>query len=111
MRKRSTWPARFSRFLIRPEMWQAFGEPPELSGPAHAHYAGHVHSHLVALRGLLACAHAVNDPDLMRFVRDGYEYTRSLGIPQIGWIPEWTNNNAAEGCEIADAIALAIRLT
>ena len=102
---------RLVRFLTRPEMWQAYEEPPELAGSAHAHYSGHLHAHLIALRAILDYARVTGDTRFMHFVRDGYEYTRTYGIPEIGWYPEWTNNNVGEGCEIADMIALGIRLS
>ena len=102
---------RLARFLRKPEMWQAYGEPPEINGPAHAHYGGHLHSHLIALRALLDYARLTGDTALMQFVRDGYDYTRNFGLSAIGWYPEWTNNNVGEGCEIADMVALGIRLS
>ncbi len=99
------------RFLVKPEMWQAFGRPAEFGGAPRAHYSGHLHAHTIALRGILDHAQVVNDRSLMDFVKSGYEWTREFGIAEIGWVPEWTNNNFCEGCQIADVVALAIHLS
>jgi hypothetical protein len=102
---------KLARYLSSPGLWVAFGEPPELGGSYQAHYSGHVHAHTMTLRGLLEYANSANNQQLKLFCRDGYEYTRQFGLSRFGYIPEWTNNNLCEGCQIADMTALAIRLS
>ncbi len=83
----------------------------EFGGAPWAHYSGHLHAHTIALREILDHAQVVNDRSLMDFVKSGYEWTREFGIAEIGWVPEWTNNNFCEGCQISDVVALAIHLS
>jgi hypothetical protein len=97
-------------YLTQPKLWTAFQEPPEIGGRYSAHYSGHIHAHTMTLRGLLEYASWTNDYALKEFCRRGYEYTRGFGISRIGYVPEWTNNNLCEGCQIADSVALSIRL-
>jgi hypothetical protein len=85
----------------------------------------HFHAHAIDLLGILEYAIAVGDRDLMEFVRKGYEYGRANGSSTVGFFPEIieelpTRNPypkahrgclVSETCEVADMIALALKLT
>ena len=46
------------------------------------------------------------------FVRRGYEYTLTMGIPRIGWYNVFPGRlNFTEGCMLGDMVALGIRLS
>ncbi|MGH3451257.1 MAG: hypothetical protein ACRDQW_11145 [Haloechinothrix sp.] len=102
---------KLSAYLSLPALWVAFGEPNDVGGALRAHYSGHLHAHTMTLRGLLQYAMVTRDTAMIDFCRSGYEYTRNFGISRFGYVPEWTNNNLCEGCQIADVVALAIRLS
>jgi hypothetical protein len=78
-------------------------------GAQRAHFRGHFHGNLGAVRGLLEHAIAVNDFRLKEFVRDGYEWARQNGIPRLGLFPG--GGGITEGCTIADMTGLAVALT
>jgi hypothetical protein len=101
---------KLAAYLNQPKLWIPFREPVEIGGSYRAHYSGHIHAHTMTLRALLEYANSTNNLGLKEFCRSGYEYTRTFGIARIGYVPEWTNNNLCEGCQIADTLALAIRL-
>jgi len=104
---------RLVRFVTRPEFRDTFGFFPELEKQyGDAAYSGHLHGHVAMLRALLMYALVTNDDDFRQFVRNGYEFTRHFTSPEIGYFNEWTYCRAGcETCEVADMIALAIRLS
>ena len=104
---------RLVRFVTQPEFWDTFGLFPELEEQyGDAAYSGHLHGHVAMLRALLMYAVLTNDDDLKQFVRNGYEFTRHFTSAEIGYFNEWTYCHAGcETCELADMIALAIRLS
>jgi hypothetical protein len=67
------------------------------------------------LRGLLEYGMTVQDPNTLEFVRRSYEHLRTYMIPRIGWFPSNGVGDGAlaqaEGCNLADLIALATRLS
>jgi hypothetical protein len=64
------------------------------------------------LRAILDYAVVINNAALKRFARDGYEFTRNLYYPEVGLFMEWTKPwGGGETCEMADMVALAIRLS
>ena len=90
-------------FVMQPRFWGVpTSEDPDV-GADIGQFVGHRHGHTLTLRALLEYAIAANDATIKRFVRDSYEYTRSLGIARIGLF--------GEACTTADMIALAIKLT
>lgn len=97
------------RFVMKPRFWGLPGEHPSLLGAQHAHFTGHFHGHLSLLRGLLEYARVIRDVRLIDFVREGYEFCRHYGIPQMGWFAN-RQGGRSEGCTIADMVALAARL-
>jgi hypothetical protein len=111
-RKALAMAGKLAAYLRRPFVWSPSAQPDGVFGPQHGHCSRHFHAHSAALWGLLAYALAVQDADLILFVRDGYEWLRQFGVARIGWFPE--NLNADQHCEsccIADMVALAIRLS
>ncbi|MBI2843358.1 MAG: hypothetical protein HYX78_08155 [Armatimonadetes bacterium] len=92
--------------LIHPESMVGF--PP-------GYFVGHFHGHVMYLRSLMDYAIVADDTDLMDFVRDGYDYARSLGISRMGWFIEGTTWDSGrthcESCCVADMTALAIKLS
>ncbi|MFN8006890.1 MAG: hypothetical protein U0V70_07695 [Terriglobia bacterium] len=91
----------------------------------------HTHSHLRGLLAMEEVAEVSGDRELMDFVVRSFEYVRDLGANVapgkadsdlvktpgaglVGFFPEWTNSpslQTAETCQIADMIALALRLS
>jgi hypothetical protein len=96
------------RFVLERKFWGVEGEQATLRGAEHGHFHGHFHAHLSVLRGLLDYAAVTRDGKLMDFVREGYEYARHFGVPQIGW---FAHTGWCEGCTLGDMTALAIRLS
>ena len=100
--------------LRRPQLWHPLDDPAGVVGEELGHSVQNVETHaiLFALRGLLEYAEVTNDSELKRFVRSSYEYWRSFGIPEIGWI---VGRPAAytftETCAIADMVFLAVKLS
>ncbi len=95
------------RFLTKPKFWADWkgGDYPGVIGAEHAHWTGHFHGHINTLRAILEYAIAANDPRLMQFVRDGYEWTRQAGLARIGLAGD------GQGCGLGRLIGLAIKLT
>lgn len=112
-RKALAMAGKLTNYLRRPFVWTAEVEPKAINGSQHGHCNGHFHAHAAALRGLLAYGIAVQDPDLLLFVRDGYEWLRNYGVSRIGWFPENLSNvnQHCESCCIGDMVPLAIRLS
>ena len=102
-----------TNYMIRPKMWGDIDEPRYIQSADLGHWGGHFHSHVMMLRGVLSYACAVNDGNLKEFARNGYEFSRTYGVPRLGWFPEVTheNNRPCESCCIADMIGLATALS
>ena len=90
---------KFVNFVLQDKFW---------IDAAHARFApdSHLHAHLSTLWVLLDYARVAEDDRLINFVREGYEYARTIGIPRIGCLYQWT-----EVCASHDMIGLAIRLS
>jgi hypothetical protein len=75
--------------------------------------ANHFHSHSVSLVVMLDYAGAVNDRELIGYVKKNYECFKSRGHSLTGFFPESAipDYPSCETCEIADMIALSLRLT
>ncbi len=98
--------------LRRPEFWiDAKAQQAGMVGSERGQYTGHIHSYVPALRGLLDYARLANDTDLKQFVRQGYEYTRNFGIPEIGWFPAAIGGPFLETCSAVDVMMLAVELS
>ena len=101
---------RLVRFVRQPKFWGVEGEHPALLGAQHGHFTGHFHGHLSLLRGLLEYGRVTRDARTLDFVREGYEFCRHYGLPQIGWFAN-SPGGMCEGCTIGDMVALAARLS
>jgi len=75
--------------------------------------ANHFHSHSVSLVVMLDYAAAVNDRELIGYVQRNYECFKSKGHALTGFFPESAipDYPSCETCEIADMIALSLKLT
>ncbi|MFN8007394.1 MAG: hypothetical protein U0V70_10295 [Terriglobia bacterium] len=95
------------RFYTKPQFWADFkgGEYPQTVGSEHAHFQGHWHGYVNTLRAILEYAVAANDPRLMAFVRDGYEWARQSGLARIGMFAD------SQGCACGRILGLAVKLT
>ena len=87
----------------------------------------HFHDHAIDLLFMLEYAIAAEDKEVLNFVKKGYEFGRCNGSTSVGFFPELleevpgnsTNPYpkvhrgclASETCEVADMIALALKLT
>jgi hypothetical protein len=75
--------------------------------------ANHFHSHSVSLVVMLDFAAAVNDRELIDYVKRQYECFKTMGHTLTGFFPESAISDypSCETCEIADMIALSLELT
>ena len=84
-------------------------------GPPPVNNLIHFHHHTLGLLGLLDHALAVSNHNLADFVRRSFEWARSKGDVLVGYFPENIDNatelETSELCEVADMIALAIKLS
>ena len=74
----------------------------------------HFHMHTYVLLALLEYAAATGDDSYVEFVRKGYEYGVANGDRLTGYFPEVVpavGFEHSELCEVADMIALALKLT
>ncbi len=92
------------RFLTNPKFWADWegGEYPGVVGAEHAHWNGHWHGHVNTIRAILEYAIAANDPQLMLFAREGYEWARRQTMTRTGF--RW-------GSAVGRMIGLAIKLS
>ena len=103
---------KLARFVMRPESaWVPATSSRGVNPGEHAEYEGHTHGHIMALRGILACGVATNNTTMKNFARDGYEFSRNLGIPRLGWFQEFVGKHSHETCTLADMISLALQLS
>ena len=118
---------RLSRYCMLPEFWGGTPDPKRplpggqyavlpdpgcIAGQELGHWVGHFHAKAIALRGILEYGIAARDDLAIEFVRNSYEYSRSLAIPRIGWVNTHpVKNNLCEGCGLGDLVAIAIRLS
>jgi hypothetical protein len=96
---------KFTNFITSPKYWGAVVEQEPAYGATRAHFWGHFHGTLAALRSILEYALAANDARLKQFVRDGYEWAWHHLCPRLGI------DTALEGCTTADLVALGIQLS
>ncbi len=100
---------RLVKFVTKKRFWGSEGIPKDIASAERGYFTGHMHGHTAMLFALLEYAQAANDATLKEFVRDGYDFARHHGIPQLG---AWLNNQPdVEVCTISDMVALAIKLT
>ena len=116
---------KLARFVMKPKFWGGFSNLPSGNGREHGHSDSHFHARAIALRGLLEYGSVANDTFACDFVRCSYEYMKSFGIPEIGYIPTFMGEEATddqmgnqgaknpllmEGCFLGDLVALTVKL-
>ncbi len=101
---------KFVNFVLQDKFWidpgRASFSAESHRLPHHSAHWVHLHAYLSTLWILLEYAHVAEDDSLMNFVREGYEYARTQGMPKFGCLQHIT-----EVCASHDMIALAIRLS
>jgi hypothetical protein len=102
---------RFNRYL-REQFFRPDGtfisSQDEPGGPIH------FHAHTASLLAMVEYAREAADDDMLAFAVRGYEYARRQGEVLSGYFPEFISPQAyhtSELCEVADMIALAIKLS
>ena len=84
-------------------------------GPPPVNNTIHFHHHTLPLLGMLDYALVAGNHDLADFVRRSFEWARTRGDILVGYFPENIDNHTqvetSELCEVADMIALAIKLS
>jgi hypothetical protein len=96
---------RLAKFAMDPRFYGSLLERNAEYGAKRAHWSGHTHGNLQALRGIMDYACYTGDIVAGEFVRDAYEYFRHNICPQLGQHWEY------EGCCVGDLPALLIQLT
>jgi len=81
-----------------------------------ADYSGpHFHAHTIALLGILEYAVSADDRELLEWTKNSYEWAKShpSSCSLVGFFPEIMDARypASESCEVADMIALALKLS
>gem|GEM_PF-391162 len=73
----------------------------------------HFHAHTINLLGMLDYAVATGDTEHKDFIIKSFEWAKTQGCSRVGFFPEYIKPDypTAETCEIADMIALAIKLS
>ena len=74
----------------------------------------HFHTHTYVLLAMLEYALATADDKMLKLARRGFEYGRANGNALLGYFPEMLgrpNFETSELCEVADMIALGIKLS
>ncbi|MFA5057087.1 MAG: hypothetical protein WC485_03155, partial [Opitutaceae bacterium] len=73
----------------------------------------HFHGHTLTLLSMLDYAEAAGDKDLAAFVEKSFVWARTQGSATVGFFPEWLRANypRSETCEVAEMIALALKLS
>ena len=104
---------KLARFVMRPKFWGHPADPPRVAGYEQGHLDSHFHARAIALRGLLEYGIVAGDRRACDFVRSAYEYMRTYGINEIGFIPCWPEmgRNTMEGCLLGDLVALTVKMS
>ena len=109
---------RFHAGYYQPDGPWLFGDPEREWWTARWHIenvknGGHGHAHGIGLLGVLEYAIAVDDQELLQFVRASYEWGRANSASVIGFFPEAfvPDYPRCEADTIADMLSLAIKLS
>ena len=121
--------AELTRFCMKPKFWGGTANPdgdwkglastsmprgPDplgVAGHELGHWYTHHHARCIALRGMLQYGLATRDERVLEFVKRSYEYSLTLAIPRLGWVPVMPTRELCEGCSLGDMVALGVRLT
>lgn len=78
----------------------------------------HFHTHTMTMFGMLEYATAVNDEELLDFIRKSFEWAKSpeSGASYLGYMPESTKwhheeDHVGEGCPVGDMLAWGVKLS
>ena len=96
---------KLTNFIVQPRFWGGVVEQDLAYGASRAHFWGHFHGTLAALRSILEYALAANDYRLKLFVKDGYEWAWHNLCPLLGV------DVGLEGCTTGDLVALGVQLS
>jgi hypothetical protein len=96
---------KMTNFITQPKFWGGVVEQEPAYGATRAHFWGHFHGTLAALRAILEYALVAEDYRLQCFVRDGYEWAWHHLCPRLGI------DTGLEGCTTADLVALGVQLS
>ena len=99
---------KLANFIMLPKFWGRDNAATMPMDRERGHFNTHLHARMIALRGLLQFAMATDDRQIKDFVRFSYEYTRTLGIPRLGY---FTLADHSEGCSLGDMTAMAVKLS
>lgn len=80
---------------------------PEYPGSSMTHF----HGHTMVLLALLDYSLITGDTSTVDFVHKSFEFARDHGNTTVGFFPETLSGHTAETCEVADMIALALKLS
>ena len=88
----------------------------ELRGVAYGkgqEYGGHYHNHTLMLLSILEYAEAVEDVELLDFVKKSYDWAKTQGSDLVGFFPEFIAPDYpnCETCEVADMLAIGAKLS
>ncbi len=97
--------------VIKPQFWGGLAKHKNIEDRELGHIDFHAHARAIGLRGILEYGIVAKDTYASDFVRSGYEYIRTLGIPQMGWFSLAGGIVTMEGCTLGDLIAIAIKLS
>lgn len=101
---------KLARFVMKPKFWGNPTDPSLVAGRELGHVDSHFHARAIALRGLLEYGIVAGDMRACDFVRASYEYMRTYGISEIGFVPTWMGPQM-EGCMLGDLVAMTIRMS
>ncbi len=101
------------RFVMKPKFWGHPANPTRVAGAELGHVDSHLHARAIALRGLLEYGLVTGDTRVCDFVRSSYEFMRTFGIHQIGFMPTWIQDarKTMEGCMLGDLVAMTIKMS
>lgn len=76
-------------------------------------FGGHFHAHTIGLLALAEYSLTAQDPNLLNFVKQSFEWAQTQGSTLIGFFPEFLMPDypSTESCELADMIAIALKLS
>jgi hypothetical protein len=109
---------RFSAFEKGDAEWfvkysRANGGNLTLEGVKGQTLGGHFHSHTIGILGIVDYAVAAHDREMLDWCKSSYEWAKTQGSSLVGFFPEFIvpQYPSCESCEVADMIALALKLT
>ena len=107
---------KLARFVMKRKFWNGVSDLPQCSASERGHADSHFHARAQGLRGVLQYGLVAGDPRACDFVRSSYEYMRTFGIPELGFVPTYHKPRPhhwgyMEGCYLRDVIWMAVKLS